>query len=275
MEASPPLIADPPKAVIEIANRLEVEFRAEKNSEGLSILSRLISDPRMTSVWQLLYSEARDPISREHTGEFFLRASFLPASRGKKLREKASILLRDDPDLNRINANLLEAEARAWEALPDFGDDAQWSEQDKAVQQLFEEACRGFLDTEPTFLADLQAKADQFKKVASNLRKQADILESLGWIDQAEMLADVASLCQEHAFGMEPILPTDEPDLIVRNRGNTELRTYIARLAHVTSELFGTPLYGVLATLANVTFENELMTDEKVRTLLRKPAGVK
>ena len=271
METSLPLVADlwVPKPVIEVAERLGAEFQAENNSEGLSVLSRLISDPRMKSVWEVLYSKARDPNSYEHTGEFFYPATFLPASRAKKMREKASSFLRNDPDQNRIDANLLEAEARAWEALPDLGEGEKWSEQDRAVQVLFEETCRSILDIEPKFFADLRASADRFKEVASNLREQAIILESLGWIDEAGTLADIAAGCEDQASEVEPILRIDEPELIVRNRGDIKLRTYIVRLSSLTREFFATPLYGVLATLANVAFENDLMTDEKVRTLLR------
>lgn len=202
MEASLPLIAEAwvPKAVVEMAERLGAEFEAENNSKGLSVLSRLISNPRMQSVWRVLYSKARDPNNYEHTGEFFHQASVLPASRAQKMRNKASELRTKGGDLNLSDAELLEAEARAWEALPDFGEGKEWSEQDRAVQLLFGEACRSFSDIEPTFLSKLQTDAEQFAKIACNLREQAIILESLGWFEQAEILADIANDCEQQFF---------------------------------------------------------------------------
>lgn len=276
MEASLPLIAEawgPPKEVIAMGERVRAELEAENNSKGLSVLSRLISDPRIQSVWEVLYSKARDPNNYKHTGEFFHQASVLPASRAQKMCDKASELRRKGGDLNLTSAELLEAEARAWEALPDFSESTKSSEQDRAVQLLFGEACRSFSEIEPTFLSQLQTDAEQFTKIACNLREQAIILESLGWFEQAEILADIANDCQQQFFGAAIAHHTDEPEAITRRRGDTKLRAYIVHLSVLTNQLFPTPQYGVLATLSNIVFETDSVTSDNVRDIVRNSAG--
>jgi hypothetical protein len=276
MEASLPLIDEAwvRKAVTEMAERLGAELEAENNSKGLSVLSRLISDPRMQSVWRVLYAQARDRNNYEHTGEFFHKASVLPASRAQKMRNEASELRIKGDDLNLSDAKLLEAEARAWEALPDFSEGTKWSEQYMAVHLLFGEACRSFSDIEPTLLSQLQTDAERFTKIACNLREQAIILESLGWFEQAETLADIANDCEQQFFESAIAHHTDEPEAITRRRGDTKLRTYIVRLSILTTQLFPTPQYGVLAALANVVFETDSVTSDNVRDIVRNSSGV-
>jgi hypothetical protein len=257
-----------PAAVVDAAVRLHAELTEENSGERLAVLSRLISDPRMMLVWQELYKTKRDD-KHETTEESLYPARVTNLSWAKEHRRQARDLREQGGEQNEAAAKLLEAEAAIEEGLGDFPRDPRWSEQDRAAQLFLNQACRSAINIKPEYLADIQAKVAKLRKIAASLREQAVVLKSLGMKREARTLDEIAADCEDEARISEPNLETDDPWIITRERGDPKLRTYVVSLSIPTLTIFGTPLYGTLARVANVVFGLDTVKPEKVREWLR------
>jgi hypothetical protein len=257
-----------PEAVADAAERLHAELAAENKSDGLAVLARLVSDPRMDLVWGELYKQKRDS-EYQTTEEFLYPARVTNASWAAIHRQQAVELRKIGGKLNESEARLLEAEATLEEGAEDAPTD-RWSEQDRAVQTFLSHACHSAVDIQPVFLADIQDKLGKLGKVSASLREQAKVLKSLGLGRDARKLGEIAADCDDEAWNLEPNKPgADDPWIITRRRADPKVRTFVADLSIQTQLLFGNALLGTLATVANVVFNRNDMTDAKVREWLR------
>ena len=255
-------------AVGEEAVRLYDQFATENPEESLAVLTRLVSDPRMQLVWQELYKTKRDD-KYEATGEFLYAARVTHSSWAAEHRKQARELREKGGERNESAARLLEAEAAIEESIEDPPCDPRWSEQDRAAQLFLKHACLSAINIEPVYFSDIQAKVAKLRTVAVSLREQSIMLKSLGLKSEAQKLGEIAADCEDEARIAEPNLETNDPWLIIRDRGDTKLRTYIVDLSIAAVSIFGTPLYGTLATVANVVFGGKAVTAAQVRELLR------
>jgi hypothetical protein len=262
-------------AVVHAAEQLHSAVGSEENpAEALELWSRLVFDPRMKRVWSELYKKKR--IHHKGTDEFFYPACLTNASGAARQRRRA-LEFREKGDPKSVSeADLLEAEAALLESLYDPPSDPRWSEQDRAVQLFLRRVYKAALNHELIFLSDLEAKVSKLQKVAKRQRSDAAILKSLGLKREARKLRQIASDLDKDAFSTLPYggannysLETDDPWIITRQRGDLELRTFVANLSTVTGTLFKQTLYGTLATVANVRFNREDVTHRKVREMLR------
>jgi hypothetical protein len=252
-----------------MAEGLHAEFATENRAEGLAVLSRLVSDPRMKLVWGELYKKKRDD-KFQPTEQFLYPARVTSASWAAIHRQQACELRKIGGELNEREARLLEAEATLEESAEDPLTDTRWSEQDRAVQLFLYHACHSAVDIQPVFLADIQDKVEKLGKVSASLREQAEILQSFGMGRDARKLGEIVADCDEEAGNLEPNNPrVDDPWIITRDRGDSDVRSFVVDLSIPTHLLFGKSLFGTLATVANVVFSRDDVTDAKVREWLR------
>jgi hypothetical protein len=253
-----------PEVVQDAAIRLHTELNANESGNGLAVLSRLLSDPRMKLVWQELTKTER--LHHKKTEQFANSARVANSSWALEHRRQAHEL-REKGDEEA--ARLLEAEAAVEEGLSDNLGDFGCSEQDVGLNRFFRQACLSAINIEPVSLSDLQTRAKELSKVATKLQDQAVLLESFGMKREAQQLNKVASVCEEQSERSIPDLEADDPWIISRDRGDAEIRTYVVSLSIPTTIIFGSPLYGTLATVANVVFGCDTVTAAKVREWLR------
>jgi hypothetical protein len=263
-----------PGAVVDAANRLHAKFVEQDSEEGLKVLSRLISDPRMQAVWQLLYSKKRD--EKYKSTDVFAYPVLTLKSKAENLRRQASEILKNGGKSGEIDADWLDAEANAaWDAhakaekaFPGLANDTQSQLQDRGVVRFFDYACRSALNITPSFLSDIEWDLKRVSAVCAALRVQKTELFELGLWDEAAKLREIIEQC-EHLLDLQlESIHSDDPIIIARKRGDPEIRTYVVQLYELGFALFGTPLYGTLATIANVVFNCETVTGPMVRDWL-------
>jgi hypothetical protein len=260
-------------AVVHIAEQIRCKLALEEDSaQALAVWSRLVCDSRMLLVWKELYkSSSRDREQFKYPG----RVSNKSVAAG--LRQRASEIRNRGEKLSEAEADLLkvfEYEAALLEKAKDAPADARWSEQDRAVQLFFSSICEAALHCNPILLSDLKAKAKDIRDVAKRLRAESPTKT----IKEARILSELADDLEDEA---RDILPernpdgskykpgVDDPWIVTRRRGNYEIRTFLADLMISTETLFATPLWGTIATIANVIFDRQDITRMKVREMFR------
>jgi hypothetical protein len=251
-----------PKAVQHEAEILWSALPTEKDSnKAQQVLKRLITDPDMESVWLEIFRKKRRPnniapaVWALHRNHFFNPACLTNASRAAALREKARELRKKGGSGNIQDAKFLDFEASLTELVPpEVHVPAEWSEQDCAAQLFLTRAYRIALDYEdPQKVSDLLAKVSKLRTIAEQIRALAHELKSIDivWPYYAEKLEAVAFDCDEDARAMRPN-PAHSPWLFPRNRGDLRQKTIVAKLAHMTFELFCKTLPSTIATVTNV-----------------------
>jgi hypothetical protein len=251
-----------PPGVVETAGRLHVAF--DKNHEiGSTIISRLISDVRMKNVWQLLYSRKRE--RHEPTSAFAYPAQL--ELQAACLRREANELRKKGGEANSSKADALDARAEADESKLGSPAEVELHAQDYAVAELFRHACCEAVDVSPVYLLDLKAKNARTSAVIEALHKQKEELEEIEWYDEADALHGlIIQLANRNELIRDEI--EENKTIISRRRGDPILRTYVMALHPWIILLFGTPLYGTLATIANVAFDSKIATGSMVRDWL-------
>jgi hypothetical protein len=263
-----------PPAVIDEAKELLRQFASTKNARGAGIfLTRLLTDQRMERVWRLLYKRKRNS-RHESTKAFFHPAKNPHASEAALLRKLAQDLRNEDGRRNEARAKRLEAHAALEESLAMARPAAY--EQDRAVRLFLRQACLSALNIRPVFRSDIQAHLDELNKIAAGLRSQAIALRAVEMEAQARVVDEIAIDCEVRRRILQPekratsrFPSADDPWIIERDRGDHRIRTYVVDISIVARELFGTPLYGQLATVANVVFATDKLTGQMVREWLR------
>jgi hypothetical protein len=82
--------------------------------------------------------------------------------------------------------------------------------------------------------------------------------------EQAKGRDDVAAAYE--ALAQDPI---ESRFIVKRRRTDPRVEAYVESLALECRKLFGQDLYGVVATITNVVFDQHDMTDARIRTILR------
>lgn len=239
-----------PPIVTQCANYL-VAHAPHMPPETEAVLIRLVTDERMREVWEEVGKHKR--INYKSTPEHFY-----------------------DPQL--------PAEVRSWSALAEA-----WRREAKNLRSLGDEAAaRQFEDwaqavpddaatsaTPPTNeqqhdMAKAILLCDAFAHVDAGLRTVRmpsfeKFLEGLRAKGQAGVADTYERLAAEERHA---------PYLVSRQRTDARIQAFVIGLGAVTRAMFGSPLYGVLATLVNVAFEGtDLKGGEydqrRIRALLR------
>jgi hypothetical protein len=255
----PPFDTWAPPAVLDEAKKLYAETRCQTDpSDALNILSKLVSDKRMETVWDELYKRKR--IDDRPTDQFLYPMHMYNASKVTDLRQRSEKLR--DHSLNRERfrqAFLLEVEAKRLENNTcDPLLYARWSEQDLGVQLFLWQIYHAALNVKPRFRAD----AGKLRKIAAQLRRQADLLKALHI--ESEALEEVAQKCLEEAVSRSLDPKIDNPWNIIRVKGDPNIKTFVVSLSLITERLCGTTLHGSIATITNVLFDHAKLDRRKV-----------
>jgi hypothetical protein len=237
-----------PDAVQSMARYLRSKLLSEGKMDQVAMVDRLVSDPRMKRVWDEIYKRNRSTSNYKHP-------ALTNAMKAQSLRRAAD---KHRKVGNEIDANWAEAGAAEWEARPD--DSSRISpagRQNRAAVRIFIEAVRA-LDFPPIFVADQRKAADALRKLAEHANLAAKQLAGIGFAASAKRLRRLAADFKSEGDLVDPDLSRqtdDYPNLIYRNTEETSLRIFVKNLDYAMLQQFGTPLFGTIATLANVALD--------------------
>jgi hypothetical protein len=267
----PPFKISEHSAIIDEARKLYAETVNQKDpAKAVELLSKLITDPRMKSVWTELYKKKR--VNYKPTGKFVNPIYVTYASIAAWLRQHASTLRKKGGAQDKFHAFISDAEATLLEKETyDPLAHTPWTEQDLGVQLFLWQIYHAALDPKPVFLSDIKAEVDALRNAAEQLRAQAEVLQSLNI--ECAALQQIAANCDSEARLRDRDPKIDDPWIISRRVHDPELRTFAAVLSVVTDQLCKKTLYGTIATIANVVFSRTDTTGSKVREMLRSPPG--
>jgi hypothetical protein len=252
----------PPPAVMHAAKRINARLATEKDPrKARAILSRLFRDDRMEDVWKTLYSTRR--VKNKTTEEFVYPAYVRHASHATRLRQLA-----EEATTSR-GATLLEKQAVLIESEYDPFTHLEWSEQDIGIQLFFWHVYRSAVDLKPVTLSDLQTEVNTLREFAKHCRKIRNALRFRKMETEAAKLEEVATACDDKAAIKTVNVADDDPWILVRKKGDLNVRTFIAYLSIISSMLFGKPVRKVFVDVANVALEREDITRSKVWEMLR------
>jgi hypothetical protein len=252
----------------------------DEATEKKKLLLRLASDSRMMEVWQELYKYKR--ASNSGTKEFVYKPSFHEIGCAHTARLTVAEIRRQiedsdkkvtEEDIEEFICHLSPQYLQPW---PEAPRDPQAS-LDLAVRYIFQHAYLSALVKAP--ILTTQEIVENFHEriaTADQLRKEADKLKSYGMEDDAWTLIRIAQNCEEN-------IRTGNLDnlcdrwIVDRDRSTSHLRAYVITLAALTRKLFGNPLHGTLARIANVAFDlagGTSITGGQVHEMLRGPRHV-
>jgi hypothetical protein len=258
-----------PPAVLDEARKLYAESASQKDpTRARELLSKLVADSRMKSVWAELYKKKQ--INYKSTDEFLNPIHMTKASKAASLRQRASLLRRSKKQKDL--ASYLEFEATSLEEETyDPLAVAPWSEQNLGVQLFFWHVFHAALESKLEFLTDIKAAVQAFDNTAKDFRSLAEKLSS--YFVSAK-LREIALECESAAGGINVDPKTDNPWIITRDRGinDAHLRTFVASVSITTQTLLNKNMYGTIATLANVVFGRDDISGRRVRGMLRLPS---
>jgi hypothetical protein len=244
-----------------------------EDEEGKELLIRLASDPRMMNVWEELYKKNRD--ANEHK-EFVYAPSFWQIGSAHTTRLTAvelGNLIRDAEDRSveldfeeQLTQFLGQLPRSVIFPLPKDPVDPQ-ARQDLAARYIFHHA---YLSAriEPSVLTvkEIVRGLSERTAMAHEMLELAHKLRSFGMENDALALIRIARNCETNV----DILC--DRWIVGRDRSPSHLRAYVITLAELTRKLFGNPLCGTLAFIANVAFDladTNSITDVQVREMLR------
>jgi hypothetical protein len=256
-----------PPAVLDEALKLYAESENQKDpAKAKDLISKLVCDPRMKSVWAELYKKKQ--IDHKSTDQFVYPVYVKKASIAAALRRRASELR---PTLNKKkihDAAILDAEAKLYEEdLYDPLAHTPWSEQDLGVQRFLWGIYHEALDPKPEYLFEIKAEVKALRKAAQQLREQAVTLRSLRI--ECDTLEQIASDCDWQARSRDVNPKTDNAWIITRRvYRNPEQKTFAAILSGRTTAAFGKPMYGTIAIITNVVFGTD-MNASNIREMVR------
>jgi hypothetical protein len=174
---------------------------------------------------------------------------------------------------NKSEANRLEA----WAAMAELGEvdrifpfyqgHPELSTQDLALAFFFDQAFElGQRNIRLLPISEVRKQRDHYLWMAQQLRVDAVEQERLGFYEGHRML-DAAFAYEELASAARP--PPGNSLLVARQlRGDARLKGFVIALGDITKNVFGTPLYGTIASTANVVFSRDDLTADAVRKML-------
>jgi hypothetical protein len=266
-----------PGPVAELARIMYRHLIADGADSGsIKLLRRLTCDPRMKRVWNELLRHKR--VNYRTTGHFLHPARSGPKifwTREARTRLRRADLIRILDKEERI-AKIEPLEASA--LLAEFaeitglfsrygGRHPENSRQQNALAFLFHEAFT-LAQQKPRPVSQTEAQAARSYFLAMAKRILADEIQQrrLGRPPE-ERLSRAASAYVELADTVAPA--SGSPLLVMRRHGHNEsVKGFVMEFASTTKEIFGAPLFGTVATFANVALDRDDLTGEKVRKML-------
>lgn len=202
----------------------------EDPEDIVAAIGRLTSDPRMKAVW--------DELTRRRRGQ---RRGFVHSAKWRLL------------------------------VLPEV--DQEELRQQEALGQLFLRACSLLWCCPPAVTeSQIEAARRPFLEAAARCRDELQRARALGLNDERTRsdLTRLATLYEARADSLS--LPKLRPHVVVIERriGEPYLRGYIATMVSFCRGLFDSPLYGTVASISSVAFQQRI-TESKVRRLAAVP----
>jgi hypothetical protein len=235
--------------VVRIYNRIvwqEREYGQRARFGHISekeVLKRLATDPRMQRVWTELYRRQRKSNKFVHSVKRFFQRDF----RQLEFPEIAAAL-------TKAFATLSGAE-----------------QQDMAVGHFLEAAWFFAATPLPLMTEDrINSQVKSYRRMASQLRKDAEGLRALHLGNDAANLESAAIRCEQIA---DQVRPTHEEirwllPIAARRRGDEIMRGYVLRVSAHCHDAFGKWLTGTVATAASVALSKKI-TEDAVRAIVR------
>jgi hypothetical protein len=78
---------------------------------------------------------------------------------------------------------------------------------------------------------------------------------------------------QAEAYERQAALAANTPYIVTRQRTDARIEAFVKGMGNLTRTMFNSNLYGVLATLTNVAFEDAGYDQQRIRALLRQQPG--
>jgi hypothetical protein len=250
----------------------------EAKPEDRPVLCRLVHSKHIEKVWRYLYRQKR--VNHRPTEDFFHSVllgdwwNLWRVIANSKRRRAAELRGAGGAD-NRKNARLLEQAASGCDEL-------HRQEQLKPIDpRVIQDAGVGFFLTVAFQAAvdgaqvmtrgEVDAGTKLLRADGEQLRREAEILRSHGMGEiHAQALERVASACEARAARLAGEYD-DPPRMLVvdRDRGDKSLRGYVLTLAAASQRIFGDPLCGQVAIVANVALGRRDLTRDRVQSMLR------
>jgi hypothetical protein len=256
-------------AVLHAAKRIHARLATEKEpAKARDLLARLTCDKRMQDVWDRLYE--RGP--RTKCLLYPARTTFRPKI--EEFRKRACDLRNQGGCTNEEEARIWDMHAAGLEGTNDRSRNQPWTDQDHAVQLFLWHVYHDTLDLKIIFLSDVKDEITRIRELAKQMRRKAAILQVPSLRGLASKLVELAAECEEEASRAVPNR-TDDRWIMVRGRGDVELRTFIASLETSWGMLFGRsgmppkPILKLFADVANVALKREHLTPSQIREILR------
>jgi hypothetical protein len=255
-------------AVLHAAKRIHARLATEKEpAKARDLLVCLTCDGRMRDVWDRLYE------TRPKTEALLYPARITFRPNIEEFRRRAC-------DLRNQGGRTNEEEARIWDmhaaGLEGTNDRPRpWTDQDHAAQLFLWHVYHDTLDLKIVSLSDVKDEITRIRELAKQMRRKAAILQVPSLRGLAPKLVELAAECEEAASRSVPNR-ADDRWIMVRRRGDVELRTFIASLEISWRMLFRMsgmmppePILKLFAELANVALKRENLTSSQIREILR------
>ncbi len=213
-----------PPAVADVARRHWHYFksRVEYAEEGTKLLSRLICDERMRSVWRELSRRRRD-------GEFMY------------------------PVRSKLEKNKDTRQSLGMATLFGWGAIQAMVPGEVVTCQKAEQRHKEILDKAK------QLRADAWNLYLQSIDRSTPLSESrLSFSDHEKRLRDLYHAAQILESYAEENLAFDMRTALKRDRGDGDIRWAALGLAKVCRSVFGSPMYSVTATIVSVALDRDI-----------------
>jgi hypothetical protein len=232
------------------------------------LLGRLTFDPRMRRVWTELLKRKRVNYKSSDTFRYAAtaRMDWDPILRGR---------LRQAQDIRRISGPYNERQAKKietrvkfhWAADTVLSESSGLSIQERALVAFL---CQAFefarAVSRPVSRAIAQRERARYREMASQIRTDVAGLDSHS---DRERLIEAAFAYEELADKAAP--PPGHPLHVQRQtRGDERQTGFVLKLVDALRAIFGQTLYGTAAIVANVAFDCDGWTGERVRKVTKR-----
>jgi hypothetical protein len=232
---------------------------------------RLCADRRMNSVWNVVFSlgpkgalkyPANDMALNDYAYcvDVFIR-------RDRALKTIGCPSLEADHSLN--HALLAAANVLSKNRAKELGDLLPQEKQQLAALQLFQWALTAAQNASVVTRKELRAEV-------RHARRFLDLVSQIGR-DKPTANIDLVRLeYQRDLATLYCVGDSQNVNVVERARGNRRFRGFALRMTEVTKALFNTPLYGGVATLANIVFDRTDLREHYIRDLVKeRKSGLK
>jgi hypothetical protein len=238
--------------------------------EDIALLRRLSLDSRMKLVWDELLKKKR--IDYKRTQQYVYPVQNYDArqfwsfhARLLQARAESPGGSGEDADSKRNQTRALLFEMEVPNTFSRLT--SKLGPQEKGLVWLFHMAFSLARKTPRSVsVADKRKAAHRFRTMAKQIRADAaEQRRMCGFADRRLLEAGFAydELADDAAGSLGPTL------LVSRKpRWDARLKGFVIALASTTKLLFGVPLFGTVATLANVVLDRRDLTDDKVRKMI-------